>query len=548
MLQLLALALTLATAAQVGTLAPPQGAATTSTAPPTVGTSTLRGHVFAADTGLPLRKAQVRIFAGEIRENRLATTDADGAYEFKEVKAGRYTINANKGSYVSLSYGQTKPTDASKPLQILDNQTVERVDLSLPRGSVITGRIVDEYGEPMSDVQIAPQRYQTVNGQQRLMPSGRQTQTDDMGEFRLFGIAPGQYYLSATWRSTNQMNSEDKTAYAPIYYPGTDSLAKAKRLTIAVGQEISDIVMALKPIRATRVSGTATTSDGRPMNGSVMLMSTEGFGNFAGSAAMRDGTFSINGVAPGEYTLRAQSFGSGGPAETETATAKITATGDDIADLHLVGAKPSVASGRIVFDPGAATTLPAGTMLIPMPVESGVMMMGMSPGRVGDDGAFEFKAAPGRFRVNINGAPGWQVRSVRINGTDVTDAGIEFKPNEDVSGIEVEITNKLTTITGLVTNARGETLKEYTTIAFAQDKEKWKIMGRYLSIGRPDQDGRFKISGLAPAEYYIIALDSAQSSQLTDPEFLESVRTKASTLVLREGESRTVDLKLNTVQ
>ena len=73
------------------------------------------------------------------------------------------------------------------------------------------------------------------------------------------------------------------------------------------------------------------------------------------------------------------------------------------------------------------------------------------------------------------------------------------------------------------------------------------MMGRYLSMGRPDQDGRFKISGLAPGEYYIIALDSAQSNQLTDPEFLESVRAKASTLVLREGESRTVDLKVNSV-
>ena len=152
------------------------------------------------------------------------------------------------------------------------------------------------------------------------------------------------------------------------------------------------------------------------------------------------------------------------------------------------------------------------------------MMMGMSPGRVGDDGTFEFKSAPGRVRISMNGAPGWQVRAVRINGTDVTDAGIEFKPNEDVSGIEVEITNKLTTITGLVTNARGETLKEYTTIVFAQDKEKWKMMGRYLSMGRPDQDGRFKVSGLAASDYYIIALDNARSSQLTDPEFLESVR------------------------
>jgi len=76
------------------------------------GTATLRGHVLAADTGRPLRKAQVRILAGEIRENRLATTDDDGRYEFKEVKAGRYTITATKGSYISLSYGQSRPLEA----------------------------------------------------------------------------------------------------------------------------------------------------------------------------------------------------------------------------------------------------------------------------------------------------------------------------------------------------------------------------------------------------------------------------------------------------
>jgi hypothetical protein len=90
-------------------------------------------------------------------------------------------------------------------------------------------------------------------------------------------------------------------------------------------------------------------------------------------------------------------------------------------------------------------------------------------------------------------------------------------------------------------------LKEYTAIAFAQEKEKWKLVGRYVSIGRPDQDGRFKISGLAPGDYYIVALDSLQSNQLTDPEFLESVRPKAKSFTLREGESHTVDLKISTV-
>ena len=84
------------------------------------GKATLRGHVVAADTGQPLRKAQVRIFASELRENRMTTTDADGRYEFKELPAGRYNVSASKGSYVQLQYGQQRPFEPGKPLEILD--------------------------------------------------------------------------------------------------------------------------------------------------------------------------------------------------------------------------------------------------------------------------------------------------------------------------------------------------------------------------------------------------------------------------------------------
>jgi hypothetical protein len=518
-------------------------------APPTPGTAIVRGHVLAADSGLPLRKAQVRIIAGDIRENRLATTDADGKFEFTEVRAGRYTIQASKGSYVGLAYGQQRPTDAAKPLQILDHQTVEKLDFSLPRGGVITGRIVDEYGEPMSDVQIAPQQYQSTAGRRTMMPSGRQTMTDDMGEFRLFGIPPGQYFLSATWRAIGPLNNEEKIAYAPMYFPGTENPAQAQRITLASGQQVSDIVMALKPIRATRVSGTATLSDGRPMSGSVTAMSTAGFGvNMSGAGAIRpDGTFTINGLAPGEYTLRAQSFGPAGPAG-ETATMKIVATGDDIADVHIVGAKPSTLSGRIVIDPAGGAQLPQSLQIMPMPTEPGQIPMGSLPGRMAEDGTFEMKSAPGRMRLQLMGPLGGMVvRAIRVNGTDITDAGVEVKPNEDVSGLEVELTGKVTVISGLVTSARGETLKDYHAIAFAQDKEKWKVFGRYQSVGRPDQDGRFKISGLPPSDYYVVALDKIDPGQMTDPDFLEAIRIRAIPITLGEGETRTVDLKISQV-
>jgi hypothetical protein len=527
------------------------------TTPPAPGTATLRGHVFGGDTGQPLRKAQVRITAGDIRENRMATTDANGGYEFTEVRAGRYVISASKGSYVSVSYGQQRPTDVPRPLDILENQTVERVDLALPRGGVITGRIVDEFGEPASEIQVAAQRFQFIQGQRRLVPAGRSTSTNDIGEFRLFGLPPGQYYLSATWRNVGLSNPNgpvaDRTAYAPMYFPGTVNASEAQRITIAAGQELNDLVMMLSPMKATRVTGTATSSDGTPMTPAMITVTqASGFGFTMASAGQvrADGTFTVNGLAPGEYTLRVQRLGGFGQ-DSETAAATITATGEDIADVHLVGAPPSTAAGRIVVDQAAAQSLPSTLVVSAFPIQVGSMPAGPPlPARVADDMTFTLKSAPGRMRLSLGGfggpgPSGWSIRTVRVNGVDVTDAGLEFKPNEDIGGLEVELTNKLTMISGLVSNNRGEPAKDYTAIVFAQDREKWTGNSRYQGIGRPDQDGRFKIAGLPPGDYYIVAVDYVEPGRASDPDFLELIRSRATSLSLNEGETKTVDLRIS---
>src|SRR3954466_10885754 len=142
------------------------------------GTAVIRGRVVAADTGQPLRKAQVRIFAPELRENRLATADTDGKFEFKEVKAGRYNVSASKGSYVALQYGQTRPFEPGKPLEIIAGQTLDKVDFVLPHGAIVTGRLVDEFGDPLPDAMVSAQRYQNFNGQKRLPPAGRPPPTN----------------------------------------------------------------------------------------------------------------------------------------------------------------------------------------------------------------------------------------------------------------------------------------------------------------------------------------------------------------------------------
>jgi hypothetical protein len=528
---------------------PPPGPARDNARPAKAGTATLRGRVVAADTGQPLRKAQVRVMSGELRENRMTTTDADGKYEFKELAAGRYTLMANKGSYVNLQYGQQRPFEPGKPLEILDGQTVEKIDFSLPRGGVITGRILDEFGEPLADAQVAAQRYQTVGGRRRLVPAGRPAMTNDIGEFRLFAIPPGQYYLSATLRNMGMGDSDDRAGYAPTYFPGTANMAEAQRLTIGLGQTVSDINMALMTARTARITGTAVDSQGRPLMGMVMAapLGDSMMMMFGPPGQIKpDGSFAIGGLAPGSYRLQTMN----GPGDTESAMLEVSINGDDINGIRLVGSKPSTASGRIIVDAAAAQALkPAMLRVMAQPAVFDGPMMGppAPPATVNDDLTFELKSRPGKMRINFGGtATGWTIRAVRYRGVDVTDSGIDFKPNEDIADLEIEITNRVTDLSGVVTNSRGAPVKDYSIAVFPQDRDKWTPGSRYFRSGRPDQDGRFKLTSLVPGEYFVIALDYMDASEWTDPEFLERIRTKATRLSISEGETKSVDLKVTT--
>jgi protocatechuate 3,4-dioxygenase beta subunit len=506
----------------------------------------IRGRVVAADTGQPLRKAQVRIFSPELRENRLATTDGDGKYEFKEVKAGRYTVNASKGSYVSLAYGQTRAFEQGRPLEIPAGQLVEKVDFALPRGAIITGRVIDEFGEPLPDATVSVQRYQNIGGQKRLFPAGRTATTNDIGEYRLFAIPPGQYYLQASLRPMGMpADTDDRAGYAPTYFPGTSNLAEAQRVTVRLGEVISDMNMALLSMRTARVTGTAIDSHGRPLNGgvtafpksdSMMMM----FG--PPSQIKPDGSFSLGGLTPGDYLLQTN-----GQPGSEYASMDLTINGDDVNGVRLVAAPPLTVSGRIVVDPAAAQSLRTSALQIMIsPAQIGMPMFGFTgPSSVSDDLTFEAKGRAGKMRLVLaNPMPGWAIKSVRYRGVDVTDE-LELRAGESITDVDVELTNRLTDLSGLVTTAKGERVRDYSVVVFPRDRDKWTI-SRYLRLSRPDQDGRYKVNGLPPGDYYVLALDYVDSTEWSDAAFLDGVRTKATPFTLGEGEAKSVDLRITT--
>jgi hypothetical protein len=182
-----------------------QPARDTSALQPTTETTTppkgrIAGRVLTADTGRPVARARVFINAAEAPGGRGAQTDADGTYEFTELPAGRYTVNVSKTGFITLSYGQRRPLQAGTPLQLADGQQLGGIDFRLPRGSVIAGHVMDESGDPMPGISVQVMRYQYAQGNRQLVPSGA-AQTDDQGAYRVWGLNPGEYYVSAQGRN-----------------------------------------------------------------------------------------------------------------------------------------------------------------------------------------------------------------------------------------------------------------------------------------------------------------------------------------------------------
>src|SRR6185436_413135 len=130
---------------------------------PKVGTGRLRGRVVAGDSGSPLRRAQVRISSPDIG-TKTTLTDAQGRYEFRDLPASRFNVSVTKSGYVSMQYGQNRPFEPGRPIELSESQSMDKADLALPRGSVLAGRVVDEFGEAVAEAEVTAMRLQFQNG------------------------------------------------------------------------------------------------------------------------------------------------------------------------------------------------------------------------------------------------------------------------------------------------------------------------------------------------------------------------------------------------
>lgn len=592
----------------------------------TVGKGAIAGSLVVAGSGQPARRARLTLSSSDAPGgSRTAVTDDVGAFSFVALPQGRYSLTASKPGYLNATYGQRTPGRSGTPIQLADGQRLQ-VQMQIWRGGVITGTVLDEHGEAIPNTPVRALRYVLQNGQRTLQQSGN-SQTDDRGVYRIFNLQPGEYVVSATPRNNNQVTvaqrmavesvaqriatvgatgavqqaqaladklvelnisvpgDEQPTGYAPVYFPGTTSVASATLVMVGPAEEKGGVDFQYQIVPVARVDGIVTTSGNLqlPPNVQITLVSSGNApGLSQGARANAQGAFSIQNVAPGQYSLigratiaagRGQTTpawapgmppggrgelvagrGRGGPVAQQDATrlwahTDITVDGRNVSNLVLTLQPGVPVAGRIHFEgttqqpPSDLTRMRVTLQPVPTPGVSGEMLT-TSAGRVEADGRFSIASVvPGRYRLSAGGAgQGWYLNSSSIDGQDSLDFPVEVKAA--VGGAVVTFTDRQSELTGTITNDRSEPVSDYTLIIYPADSRFRTAQSRRIQASRPATDGRFTFRNLPAGEYRLAPVLDPEPGAWFDPAYLQQLDGGAVRVSIAEGEKKEQNLRV----
>jgi hypothetical protein len=565
-----------------------------------VGTASISGIVVSADSGRPLRKAQLVLNSqptdggGGQSVGRATVTDDQGQFSFGGLPAGQFTLDANRDQYLPSSYGQKKPGRPGTPIDLGAAQHLQ-ISIPMTRGGVITGMVVDEVGEPLMGARVRAMRFVLVNGFRRLR-SASEARTDDRGVYRVFGLEPGEYLVSGTQplingangnltftvsASANQTQGDmipmrveaipevriDQQPFAPTFYPGVTSPGSAQHISVDGGVERSGVDIRLLPIRTGIIQGVVSGANDPNVRVQVLLQNTDASAEptTMTTNASPTGEFTLAGVQPGSYMVYAQTLPSQPQPVMIGGQRIITASGDvrttNFARLHgrtpviVDGERPSTVvitlapgrpiSGHVTYDlrqapsRGVATTI----SIAPIPQNPQLPAFSTSPQTTVDaDGNFTLPGIrPGRYILRASG-PG-TLKSAMWSGQDTLDVGLEVTVDTDVSGVELTMTDRPSTLSGTITNADGKPAMDTTIVVAPTNSGLWRNGSRRIATTRPTTDGRYVIRGLPAGEYSLAAVTDIEAGEQFDPEFLRALVGASVTVTITDGGTTTQGLR-----
>jgi hypothetical protein len=499
---------------------------------------TIRGHVVAADGGESLRNARVTI-SGPSSAPRVFT-DGDGRFSFSNLTFGRYTLLVRKAGYAQTRFGARQPAEPPMWIEISAESPAFSAEVRLPRSAAISGRILDDAGNPIELAQVQAERVIRTDGRAGTVTIAVTT-TDDLGEYRLGGLPEGRFVVSARRSASSEVRFTvvdgrtvgERPDFAPLrgYYPGVAAVSAAQPIDVRAGEEHSSvdftIVQHRQPPVLVRLS--FINEDGKPVPATSTLASLD---DRIGRTTIDTGGISDNvgqRVDPGRWLLVAR-----GVYEPGVAVVPITVGSSDIS-MAVQLRRGGRIIGRVIADGGPPPSDPIEIEARPIDAALASMPGPPSVARARVGSAFTLTDLIGTRELRIRSAPhGWTVKAILAAGRDLLDVPIEFGGDEQIAGVEVVLTHALAELSG--------TAGHSTVLVFPEHADRYRDLRRLARWVRPNQDGRFLVDDLLPGTYFVVATDAVDDAQWANADYLEKFRTLATRVTLQAGERKSIVL------
>jgi protocatechuate 3,4-dioxygenase beta subunit len=518
------------------------------------------GQVVTAADGAPLKSSRVALIQQDASSHPQAfsaTTDSDGRFEIKKVTPGRYSFFATHTGYISQQY-QSRGMNGGTALTLAPGQEVDGALFRLVRGAVITGRIVDESGEPMEKIGVTALRKASAAEMAEMEewgPRVRKEQlvttttalTDDRGEYRLFDLKPGEYYVKASESEAFQLGAEDGlswitrnslgTQYAPVFYPGVIQLDQAQLVPLAAGEEVR-AEFAMRQVKTVEVAGRVLAADGRAASGAMVLLYISDAVNWRDQLNTNTnsrGEFTIKGVAPGSYIVSAQQLEEGG--RRLFAQQKLEVGNENVDSVLLAFSQGATVRGRIT---AVGASIPERVQVTFQSIQESDMAGGGSA-LSKPDGSFQINGvADGDYALRVYDLEqGWYVRSARLGEEDVLEKGLQVEKGSVSGNLEIVLSSAGAQLEGAVTDhdkpAGGAQV-------WAKPEPETTYNRMRLKSATTDQNGRFTFKTLSPGKYRVIAKLASVSSETP------AAASEPKIVTLGEHDHQTLQLTLATPQ
>lgn len=520
--------------------------------------ATIEGVVVNETTKEPLRRAEIVLFRSGKNGIRMgkgesaysAITDAAGKFRIENIEPGEYFLDNHKTGYVNsrAAFGAS-----ARLLKLGAGESPTDLRYSLLPQAIVTGRVVDDEGEPVQGASVLLLQSRYIRGSARMMPAG-QAQTNDRGEYRIINAQPGKYYVQANIQRTmlggGQPPTSSALAGAPItvfvatYYPSAAEIEQATRIEARAGLELSGQDITLRKEKVVKVSGKVFDADGSPAKQAyVMFAAADGYLGHTNMGAGVDskGAFTANNVRPGQYTVIANKMDGQNRQSAQTA---VTVGDTDVTNVVLEMRPGLEAKGSMVLEGSDRKDFDFSSFFINMiPVDSSPF--GGAGAQAKSDGTITIsQLPPGHYTptVETGGAEGY-VQSIQVGGEDVYGKEVDAAALAS-GGLRVVVRLDSAKVAGTVEipEERKANLRSLAVLFMPADPRQ-RNSGLSI-IARPDQTKSFEQKNVRPGDYLVFASEEFDYSSLEDPEVFAALEGNATKVSLARGESKQLTLQL----